>query len=94
MRSGEGHIVPDSVLISVWAALLALTAVTVGVSLVDLKHITIFTAVIIATVKATLVVLYFMHMRYERPLYWWMLSAALGFYGIAIGLTFVDYSFR
>ena len=41
-----------------------------------------------------LVLLYFMHIRYEKPLYISMILAALGTYAIFIGLTFVDYMYR
>ncbi len=90
----EHHIVPYGLYIAVWAALLALTAVTVSVSYLDLKHVTVLTAMIIATAKATLVLLYFMHIRFEKWLYVAMIMAALSTYAIFIGLTFSDYWYR
>jgi len=61
------HIVSPKVLLGVWAALLVLTVVTVSVTLVDLGKLSLFVALLIATVKATLVALYFMHLRWDRP---------------------------
>ncbi len=90
----EHVLVPHRLYITVWAALIALTALTVGVSYVDMKHVTIFTALIIATVKATLVLLYFMHLRFEKPLYLYMVLAVIVTYVIFVGLTFSDYWFR
>lgn len=90
----EHHVVPYRVYFVVWAALLVLTVITVAVSYVDMKHVTVLTAMLIATFKSMLVLLYFMHVRFEKPLYAVMILAALGTYAIFIGLTFVDYLFR
>ena len=77
-----------------WLGLLGLTAVTVGVKYADLQHLAIFTAIAIATVKAALVLMYFMHIRYERRIFAVMIVVFLVTYGTFIGLTFVDYPFR
>ncbi|MCP4654406.1 MAG: cytochrome-c oxidase [bacterium] len=90
----EHHLVPYRVYVVVWAALLALTAITVGVSYLDLKHVAILTAVLIAAVKGSLVLLYFMNIRFEKPLFVIMILAVMGTYGIFIGLTFTDYFYR
>ncbi len=88
------HVIPYSLYIMIWAALIALTGVTVGVSYVDMKSVAILTALLIATVKATLVLLYFMHIRFERPLYSAMIIAVLVTYGVFVALTFSDYFYR
>ena len=90
----EHHIVPYRTYINVWLVLLALTGVTVGAALLDLKQMAIFTAILIATIKCTLVVLYFMHIRYEHRLFTYMIVAAFGTYAIFLILTFADYGFR
>ena len=90
----EHHLVPYRVYVAVWAALLVLTAVTVAVSRVDMKNVAVLAAMLIATTKGTLVLLYFMHIRFEKPVYLAMILAALGTYAIFIALTFADYSFR
>jgi cytochrome c oxidase subunit IV len=85
---------PYRVYFIVWAALLALTAVTVGISYLDLKQMTVLAALIIATVKGGLVLLYFMHARYEKP-YIIAMFAAVGItYAVFVGLTFSDYLYR
>jgi len=94
---GEGdevHLLPYSLFIKVWAALITLTVVTVGVSYADMKHLTIFVALFIACAKSTLVILYFMHIAYEKHVFWWFLIAAFGTYVIFVLLTFADYAFR
>ena len=80
--------------VTVWGALIVLTSVTVGVSFLDMQRFTIFTAMLIATVKAGLVMLYFMGVRFERPIYAFMILFVLGTYAVFVILTFSDYSFR
>jgi cytochrome c oxidase subunit 4 len=88
------HIIAYSTYVKVWAALVVLTLTTVGASLVTLRHLAVFTAILIASVKACLVVLYFMHIRFERKIFAGMLVFAVGTYAIFLILTFADYSFR
>ena len=90
----EQHHVPYKVYFIVWGALLVLTAVTVGVSYVDMKNVTVLTAMLIAATKSMLVLLYFMHIRFEKPMYSVMILAAMMTYGIFVALTFVDYMYR
>jgi cytochrome c oxidase subunit 4 len=92
--SEESHHVPSKVYFAVWIALLVLTVITVAVSYVDMKNVTVLTAMIIASAKAMLVLLYFMHIRFERPLYSVMIAAAMIIYGIFVALTFLDYMNR
>jgi cytochrome c oxidase subunit 4 len=79
------------VYIAVFAALLGLLLATVVVAELDLGQWSFFAAMLIATVKALLIMLYFMHVRYSRPLIW--LVAGAGFFWLAIlfGLTLSDY---
>ena len=88
------HLVGYGVYFKVWLVLVVLTGITVGVSAVNLYKYTVFTALLVASVKVTLVVLYFMHVRFESRLYPIMIFAALATYGIFIGLTFSDYLYR
>ena len=78
----------------VWGALVALTGITVGVSYLDLKNIAITVALMIATVKVTLVILYFMHVRFDKAIVAYMLMAFVLTYAIYIGLTLADYVYR
>lgn len=60
------HVLPPRVLVGTAAALVLLTAVTVAVARVDLGAANVAVALGVATVKATLVALWFMHLRYEH----------------------------
>lgn len=68
----RGHISPTRTYFIVGTALLILTAITVGASYIDLGSIfvNVVVAMLIASVKATLVLLFFMHMKYESKLVW------------------------
>jgi cytochrome c oxidase subunit IV len=73
--SSAPHQVPVRGYISVFAALLVLTVVTVGVASLELSESsTVLVAVSIATLKATLVALFFMHLKGEKPLVFWSLG--------------------
>lgn len=86
----EPHAVPPSVLLGVFAALLVLTGLTVGVTYVDLGALNIWIALGIAVVKAALVALYFMHLRYDSPFNGIILIVALVFVVLFIGLAILD----
>jgi cytochrome c oxidase subunit 4 len=62
------HVVPLKVYFSVAAALFILLGVTVWIALIDLGPFNIVAAMGVAVVKAVLVVLYFMHVKYGSPL--------------------------
>lgn len=64
----EHHIVPKRVYFAVFAALIVLTWVTAIVSTIDLGRLNIFVALSIAIFKASLVVLFFMHVKYGTRL--------------------------
>ncbi len=90
----EQHLIPYKTFVNIWLALVALTLVTVGASYADLKHMSTFTAILIACVKSGLVAMYFMHLRFEKPIFTWFFVAAIGTYAIFVILTFADYYYR
>jgi cytochrome c oxidase subunit 4 len=90
-----GHVVPLQLLFGVLAALLVLTVVTVAVTFVDLGPLNLVVALAIAVVKGSLVLLYFMHLRWDRPFNAVIIISALAFVAIFIGLTLLDsYSYQ
>lgn len=78
----------------IWALLILLTAVTVIVSQMELGRLSMLIALVIASVKATLVLLYFMHLLYERRLFRLMFFMPVMTLAIIIGLTFFDIWYR
>ena len=85
-----GHLVPVRVLAATLTALFVLTSLTVAVSWIDLGALNLWIALLIAAAKATLVVLYFMHLRYEKPFNAIVLICALLFVVLFCSLTFMD----
>jgi cytochrome c oxidase subunit IV len=85
-----GHVVPLGVLAATLTALLVLTFVTVAVSWIDLGALNLWVALLIASGKATLVILYFMHLRYEKPFNAVVLICALLFVVLFCSLTLMD----
>jgi cytochrome c oxidase subunit IV len=85
------HVVPMSILLTVFAALLALTAITVAVTWVDFgRTANIWIALFIAVIKSALVALYFMHLRWDSPFNGLILVAAIFFVALLIGTTVLD----
>ena len=81
--------------LGVFASLLGLTALTTGVAFVDLGGIgNISVALTIAVIKAVLVMLYFMHLRYSSSLTVVFASAGVFWLGIMLVLTLSDYISR
>lgn len=85
-----GHVVPVGLLVGVFVALLALTWITVAITWVDLGPFNIWVALLIAAVKGTLVVLYFMHLRWDSPFNSVVLVTSLLFLAIFISITLTD----
>jgi cytochrome c oxidase subunit IV len=87
-------IVPKRTYYKVGFILLLLFVLTVTAAYIDLGQLNIFVALTIAIVKAVLVVLYFMHVRYSSHLVW--VFAIAGFFWLVIFfvLTLSDYLTR
>lgn len=92
--AAHGHVTPLGVYLSIFAALMVLTVVTVAVAYVDLGQLNIFIALGIAGFKATLVVLYFMHVAHASRLTQLFAVTGIFFLAIMIGLTMIDYGSR
>ena len=90
MTEALAHVVPMKVLAAVFVILLALTALTVAAAGVDLGNLNLYVALLIAGVKASLVVLYFMYLRYDRPFLLVVFLGCLGFVVLFISLVLTD----
>jgi cytochrome c oxidase subunit IV len=76
---------------TVFAALLVLLVATVLVAEVELGRLNLLVAAAIATSKAVLIILFFMHVRYSAPLTWLVAGASFFWLMILFGLTMNDY---
>ncbi|MEX2260805.1 MAG: cytochrome C oxidase subunit IV family protein [Bryobacteraceae bacterium] len=88
------HIVPKKLYYMIFGALIALTLVTVGASFIDLGPFNNVVALTIAVVKALLVVLFFMHVRYSTRLTKLVVASGFLWLGILIFITLTDYLSR
>ena len=91
---GVPHLVPTRIYYAIFAALMILTGITVGVAYIDLGRLNVVAAIAIACIKATIVVLYFMHVKYSSRLITLTVIAGLYWMGILFALTFSDYLTR
>ena len=89
------HIVHPRVYITIFLVLMVGTGLTVLAAYRDFPGpLNAIVAMTIAVVKATFVILYFMHVRYSSRLIWLVLGAALFWLTIMFALTISDYSTR
>ncbi len=85
------HVASTRMLLTIFFALVALTLLTVwqGTQL-ELGRMEVVVVLVIATVKAALVVAYFMHLRYDKPLNVFAFIFSLFFIALFLGLTIFD----
>ena len=90
----SGHVSPKSTYYGIFGALMVLTAITVGVAFINLGAFNFPVAIAIAITKATLVVLFFMHVKYSSQLTKLFVAMAFFFLIVLLGLTMTDYLSR
>ena len=87
---GSHHVVSIRLYLAIFATLMILTALTVWVAFIDLGPLNLIVALGIAVTKATLVVLFFMHVKYSSKLTWLVVVSGFFFLAIMLGLTMAD----
>ena len=90
----ENHIVSPRIYVLIFLALLVSTALTIGASYVNLGIFNPIIALGIACTKATLVVLFFMHVKYSSKLTKLTVFAGIFLFLTLIGMTLADYISR
>jgi cytochrome c oxidase subunit IV len=88
------HIVPIKVYVAVFVTLLVMTAATTAISSVDLGPWNTVAALVIALFKATLVVLFFMHVKYSPRLTQMVILAGIFWLALLLLITFSDFVSR
>jgi cytochrome c oxidase subunit 4 len=84
------HVLPATVLLGTAGALLGLTALTVASSRLDLGSFNIVLALAIAGLKAALVAMFFMHLKYENRFQAVVFATALFFVALFVGFVVFD----
>jgi cytochrome c oxidase subunit 4 len=90
----SGHVSPKSLYYGIFAALMVLTAVTVAVAFVNIGALNFPVAISIAITKATLVILFFMHVKYSSRLTKMIVATSFFFLCVLFALTLTDYLSR
>ncbi len=88
------HVVPKKVYFFIFAILMVLTALTVLAAYKDLGPLNVVVAITIAVIKGTLVVLFFMHVRYSDRLTWIVVITGFAWLALMLVLTLSDYFSR
>lgn len=84
------HVMPKKVLLAVWGLLVVMTGLTVFSAQYHLGFLDMWVAMGIATVKAGAVLLFFMHLLYDKPFHTFMVAATLVFVFLFFGLSLID----
>ena len=88
------HVSPVSLYVTIFFALMILTGVTVAAAFFNLGQLNFAVAMLIAGFKASLVVWYFMHVKYQSHLTKLTVATGLFFLTILLGMSLIDYVSR
>jgi cytochrome c oxidase subunit 4 len=89
-HGGFAHPMPVWQLIAVFLALIVLTVLTVFQATLELGNVELIASLVIATIKATLVILFFMHMIHDKPLNAILFIGSFVFVALFLGFTLMD----
>lgn len=84
------HITSNKTYVIVWIVLMVLTAITVYVSYINFGTLNIVIALTVASIKATIVALYFMHLKFEDSITWVFALFPLSLLALLIAMTMTD----
>ena len=87
-------IIPARTYLFTWGSLLGLTLLTSLLGFIDMGQFSVIVAVLIAAMKASLIVAFFMHALYESKLVWVVLAGGVIWFLILFSLTLGDYITR
>ncbi len=90
----EHHVVPVKTYLTIFGALMVGTVLTVTVAKYNFGSLNVLIALTIASIKATLVILFFMHVYYSSKLTKVVIGAGIFWFAILIIMTITDYRTR
>jgi len=95
MKEQEKHIVVSAkTFVLIWLALLVLTGVTIKAAQMRMGELSVLANLLIASTKASLVLWFFMHLKYEHRFLKLLFFVPVATITIIIGLTFFDIWYR
>ena len=88
---GISHVASVKNLLGTWIALMVLTVITVGATRFDFgTNVNLAIAMFIAVIKATLVCLFFMHLKYDRVFHSLLVVGAIVAAALFVGYALMD----
>lgn len=94
MSKENNHISSYKDHLLVLAILITLTVITVAITSIELNAFNTAAAMLIASCKAAIVLLYFMHLRFDQKIFMIMTFLVIALLIAVIGITFIDYLYR
>ena len=94
MENNKHHITPYSSHLSILIILLTLTLTSVLVTQIHFSTFSVGIALIIASVKVSLVLIFFMHLKYESKMIKGMVAGVFSLFILVVIVTFIDYLLR
>lgn len=88
------HIVPYRLYAIVLVALLGLTFASIAITGIELGEFTVAGALVLAVIKSVLVLVYFMHLKYDKLYIKLMVAFVFTIFVVVIVITFLDYLYR
>lgn len=89
-QHAPGHAVSIKILVGVWLTLMVLTVLTVQVATIDLGKANLWVAMFVASIKASLVVLFFMHLFWDRRINLVIFLTSVLLLALFLGMTLTD----
>jgi cytochrome c oxidase subunit 4 len=93
-HSEKNHIVSYRTYLFILLALIVLTGLSILVTSINLGALAVTAALVFASLKTTLVLLYFMHLKFDQRIFAVMVGLVMIVFIIVMVITFLDYSFR
>ncbi len=90
----KSYIVPYKTYVYVLLTLITFTLISVGITYIHLGSLTVFIAILLASVKSTLVLIYFMHLKFDNKILQILVPSIFILVALVILITFLDYNFR
>ncbi|PLX15677.1 MAG: hypothetical protein C0599_16345 [Salinivirgaceae bacterium] len=94
MEDKKHHISSFNSLLMVLIGLFIMTGISVMITEIHFSTFSVGVALLLASIKGYLVLTYFMHLKYDEPIFRIMVFLILLLFAIVIGITFIDYLLR
>ncbi|WP_075603610.1 cytochrome C oxidase subunit IV family protein [Saccharicrinis aurantiacus] len=90
----DAHIVPYKMYLYILGGLIMLTLISVAVTEIEFGEFSVLVALVLASIKATLVLIYFMHLKFDNKILQIMVPAIFILVALVIIIVFLDYNYR